>query len=257
MPRPKASSRQHSDAYDLHLAGLGSLAIWESLDKRYSDVVAPRTVDNWISGFKGLNPKIKELDSPFVFNKMEDYGLPLDASAYLLQLLTSWADGRLSWWPWVRDMRWVWRVHRAAPELELPDVWGLAQMFTTRERASDLAGNPDNFEDLYAYLAIKPWINERNLETYKRAYISIAEGLMQPINVEHETTSQDDFRRSAFTLLRERDDPVTLITSRVAARLLFGHPEVLPSGWPELFLEQREKMMKEGIQIKPTREENE
>ena len=178
MPRPKASSRQHSDAYDLHLAGLGSLAIWESLDKRYSDVVAPRTVDNWISGFKGLNPKIKELDSPFVFNKMEDYGLPLDASAYLLQLLTSWADGRLSWWPWVRDMRWVWRVHLAAPDLCLLDVYWLANTFALREKAHEVLGIPFDVDDLQAFLANRPWVSTAALERYREA---IADGRIPPV----------------------------------------------------------------------------
>ena len=57
----------------------------------------------------------------------------------------------------VRQARWCWRVHLAAPDIFLLDAYGLAQNFSFREQARDVLAVPLEVDDLEAILAYRSW----------------------------------------------------------------------------------------------------
>ena len=145
MPRPKASASQQGRAYQLYHDKLGPTAIFDKLCEEFENPVSARTVSAWMRGFRGLTEEVKKLDVPFEYHRMQEYGLPWEASRYVLRL---WAFVTSMWpifyksapRPTFREVRWWWRVHLAVPELDFYDVWQLAWRFTLREQRHELLG---------------------------------------------------------------------------------------------------------------------
>lgn len=131
---------------------------------------------------------------------MEEYkkhGIPWDASSFVLQearyhyLLSSAADFAAcerkytfnSWQaPTVREMKWRWKIRQAAPEIEAEvgcraDVRHLASKFVYREMLRDLYGQPAEFDDLEAALAMKPWLDEQHHQEY---HLAVERGVIPP-----------------------------------------------------------------------------
>lgn len=183
MPRPKKSPEQQVRAYQLHQQRFGAGAITLQLELEFEAPVSRRTVERWIGGF----PKDSELDSPFEWHRMEEYGLPWEASAFLLEMLFAARESRLNHLlpePTVRQARWWWRVHLAAPEIRDPDdLILLAQRFVSREIAHDILGSPLDLGDLQALLAYKRWRNDARRERYLAA---TTEGRIPALRPNHE-----------------------------------------------------------------------
>ena len=116
------------------------------------------------------------IDAQFQWHKMdnEEYDLPWEASAYLLELwrftvergVYSLEEMDL---PTVREVRWRWRIHLADLDLDMSGVLSLAWAFWAREIMQDLLEVPMELDDLEALLAYKPWQNNEMFEDYLRA----------------------------------------------------------------------------------------
>ena len=164
MPRPRASSEQQLKAYKLYIGGVGPTAIWEALIEKFDDAVSQRTVSTWVRGFRdGTKAReeqgLTDLDVPFEWHRLEEYGLPWEASGYLIEM---WAWYKEFWTsvattlnrpepppPTVRQARWWWRVHLAVPEMEVQmNVYCWAEAFGRRELLHGVLGLPLYVNDL-------------------------------------------------------------------------------------------------------------
>jgi len=170
MGRPKVSENQRLRAYDLYLQRFGPSQIRKRLEEDFGEletVVSLRTVKNWIRQFKDIVEADKSLDVPFEWHRLEEYVLPWEASPYLLKM---WAfvqeGGVIMPRPTFRQVRWWWRVHLAAPEMNKFNVCHLAQRFVHRELASLVLGVTLELADLEAYLAYRPWASDSKRHAY-------------------------------------------------------------------------------------------
>jgi len=143
----------------------------------------------------GGNPKkVGVLDEPFEWNRLEVYGLPWEASSYILDI---WVDQienlvhlpkfleifPISGYPDVisheelykrfpvtaRAARWWWRIHQVDPDLDSVGVVALAKCFRGKEYYRDVIGLPLILSDLDAMLAYRPWASNTNSERYRSA----------------------------------------------------------------------------------------
>ena len=176
-------ANQRMRAYNLYQQEFLPSLIHKQLQKEFTElevVVSLRTVMRWVREFKTVAEEVRELDKPFEWHKLEEYGLPWEASAFLLEMSILVQENKIyrgygfePLAPTVRQARWWWRVHLAAPDLDPVDVWYLAQRFVSRELACDALGEPEGFADLEAQLSYKPWDgwpkDSENLEIYRHA----------------------------------------------------------------------------------------
>ena len=239
MPRQRASPEQHKRAYDLFLEGSGPAAILRMLEDEFEEPVSARTVATWVKSFKELSPGTVSLDSPFEWHRLEEYGLPWEASAYLLEMWAFVQENEIYEArgftippPTIRQVRWWWRVHLAVPELDMADVWVLAQRFAFRELAHEVLGQPSGMADLEAHLAYKPWEgwpdSTEKLERYHRA---IEEGRIPPLRF-----------YKAMIVGPQMD--------KAMVRSMLGSQMFVP-GYPELLFSQTELAIKKLMEDKP------
>ena len=117
MPRPKANPEQHLQAYRLWQTGKGHTEIAVALEHEFANAVSERTISTWIRGFKALTPQTADLDSPFEWHRLGCYGLPWEASDFLLEMWRVIVTGQLIPVPvappTTRQMIWFWRVHHS------------------------------------------------------------------------------------------------------------------------------------------------
>lgn len=183
MARPRASLEQHMEAYELHRAGFGPSAIRKFLSDRFpGSVVSLRTITTWVGGFKGLRRETVDLDSPYQWLRLDEYGLPWESGAYLLGM---WAEMNEYWaWvatdldkpvrasPTVRQVLWWWRVHLAVPDAtDHLDIYLWAEDFVRYELFRDVLGESIDFAGLEAYLAYGPWRGSDKLNRYLKAVV--------------------------------------------------------------------------------------
>jgi hypothetical protein len=123
-------------------------------------------------------PAARLLDSIFEWHYMEEYGLPLEAGQFLVDMQT-WctesAGGPIIFT--VRAAKWCWRIHLTAPELAPTDLWLLAQKYIRRELNTEILGQPLDMRDLDEYLGYRPWTSEEHRNRYKKA---VQEGRVSP-----------------------------------------------------------------------------
>jgi hypothetical protein len=132
--------------------------------------------------------KVRDLDQPFEWHRLEVYKLPWEAGSYLLSMwreiqelraqlnLTHLIIPRRA--PTVRQARWWWRVHLAVPEMEDKlNVYLWAKEACKQELYRDLLGKPLNLSGFNAYLAYQPWANAENEMAYTTAW---SEGRVAP-----------------------------------------------------------------------------
>ena len=103
------------------------------------------------------------------WHRLGEYGLPGESSAFLLEMWRYvqeyFADALRGLEetiapPTVRQARWWWRVHEALPNEDDPaEIYFWAELFTRREMAQDILGEPLYVADLEPYLAYKPWLS--------------------------------------------------------------------------------------------------
>ena len=152
--------------------GLGHKAIYDALFAEYGEsgenkAVSERTVGNWIEKFKKIPAEALDEDAPFEWHRLEEYGLPWEASPYILDIWASILVARPL--TTVRAVRWWWRVHLAAPELSPLNIVFMAAEFEHRELVHEVFGQTMEMADLEAFLAFKPWIDEQHLLAYTDA----------------------------------------------------------------------------------------
>ena len=158
---------QQGRAYELYQENLGPTAIFDKLCEGFEKPVSARTVSAWLRGFKELGKGVNDLDAPFEYHRMGEYGLPWEAGGYLMEM---WAWAREFWadlaeklgdteppHPTVRRACWWWRVHSLVPEESMFDVYIWAQAFSWRELRHDVLDETVDMTGLSAYLAYRPW----------------------------------------------------------------------------------------------------
>ena len=189
MARPKANPNQHMKAYELYRQGNGPTAIADVLSKSFENPVSERTVGTWIRGFKTLDSRIVDLDGPFEWHRMEEYELPWEAGEFLLR---AWRNmegvGFLGLQeprtPTIREMRWWWRLHLAAPDLKaIFGFWWLSAQFCQRELRHEVLHQPLRTDDLEWVLFYKPWLIA-GMAAYKSA---LSQGLIPALALETES----------------------------------------------------------------------
>ena len=175
MPRPRANPEQHRLAYSFFLDGMGPTAIHNQLIGRYgtegpNKAISERTLATWINGFKDIEDRA--LDDIFEWHNLEEYDLPWEASSYLLEMIAyvQQTDSLRDVGPSVREVQWWWRVHLAAPDLSMFDVYWLAYPFVDREIRQVVTNSPSLvMSDLESHLAYRPWVSDQHLERYLEA----------------------------------------------------------------------------------------
>jgi hypothetical protein len=176
------------------------------------------------------------LDEPFRWHKLEEYGIPWEASGFIMDMLNEVhkfrgfvikyknelpfiVPARLI--PTFREVIWWWRVHQATPEIPqqvgyLGDISELSNSFVVREMAHELLKLPLETADLEACLALKPWLNEERHSDYHEM---VELGVVPPVNVEMEDMTSA-IRRDLFLKAGEKM-PVLSLPPRTS------HPELL------------------------------
>ena len=191
-----------TDAYRLwHTVGVKSATgIVRQLRKDYGlDAKNERTVRRWLDYWRQTESDFLRLDEAFAWNQLDSYGLPWEASRFLLDfatmliehrnptvVITDARGRRQSFPPTWREMRWAWRVHQALggeavmvygdhvrPEYRLGhylgDVEGVSAAFATRELVHHVLGEKLDLADLEGFLAYRPWEGHEERWRYLRA----------------------------------------------------------------------------------------
>ena len=178
MPRPKASEPQRLRAYELWVQQFGPTAIHRALKAEFEEkepveeaerAVSLNTVKNWMQGFDRLSPGTVDLDSPFQWHRLAEYGLPWEASAFLLEVFRlhrrresdlyagyPTVERPPFYGPTAREARWCWRIHQALPDVPVDYVVNIADEIWQRDLASNLLGLPFDIDGIVAEWAYRP-----------------------------------------------------------------------------------------------------
>ena len=257
MPRPKSDPAQKLRAYELYkVIGPRPTVIKEALDNEFGEyeAVSLRTISTWLSEFKSL---VTDLDDSFEWHRLEEYGLPWEASSYLLQM---WAhvmrqalalilaitnkftlsertvDIGLSEpiqiptesLPTVREARWWWRVHLALPDLGNEDIQSISTAFAYEEMRHDVFGLSSDFDGLEAVVSLRPWEGDEAVTSY---YQAVREGVVPLVRPSVGASWGNDNKKFL--------DSVNL-TSRLRGWPSEDYPHLLPSQLAKLRAEQED-----------------
>ena len=168
------------------------------------DMPGRGSIQKYSREYDDLDQSKKDLDDPFEWHRLEDYGLPWEAGSYLLSMWREIQElraqlnlthliipGRA---PTVRQARWWWRMHLAVPEMEdKRNVYLWAKEACKQELYRDLLDKPLNLSGFNAYLAYQPWVNAENEMAYKTAW---SEGRIAPPTIRFEEFVGDATSRS-------------------------------------------------------------
>ena len=147
-------------------------------------------------------------DERYEWQLMEECGLPDEASSFILEML-SWVregGGDLDLdqlpeiaRPTIRTVRWWWRVHMAAPGLDLRGVYTNAEQFAVNERVKEVLDWEVEMEGLWWYLCYTPWASPDHYARYK---LALEEGRIPRKVVArlHRWQQVDEFTVSAISL---------------------------------------------------------
>lgn len=201
MPRPKTHHDQELFAYQQYKDGCGPSEILRNLKGKFGEKssVSTRTIATWIKRFKAGG---NSLDEEFEWHKIEEYGLPWEASQYLLELWRNFKEWQRDSGiqPSARQLIWWWRIHNARPELRPHEVIDISQRFIIREMATDIAGKPKYMKDLEALIAYRGWDTNPDTNAYgrKRYLWAIENGIIPPLRPLDEEIS-DVYEVADFT----------------------------------------------------------
>ena len=182
MPRPRIDPQQEIYVYQLYVDSgrtLSARAMVQALEGRFGpqEAARQRTVERWLAGWK---TKPIEADVSFEWHRMEEYGLPREAGAYLVRMRVFVLEGKDRFYIEgpprrrrkpvfsFRLAKWCWWVHQAAPDLCMFDVSWLANSCSFRELACDLTGHPFDLDDIMDYLGFRPWVGLDRHARYMR-----------------------------------------------------------------------------------------
>src|SRR5919106_6757074 len=180
MPRPRKYSNHKLEAYGLYQQrkakgeDVSALDLQVELEELHPEGTASyRLIADWVREFKQQDEWQALLDSPFQWHRIEEYGLPWECGRYVLDLYlksSRYGDPERNVnyvvAPSVRQVRWWWRIHLAAPEVKGMDLILLAQRWVAREMAHDVLNVPLEMADLEALLIYRPWIGDQSRADY-------------------------------------------------------------------------------------------
>lgn len=194
--------------------------------------VSRGAVAKYTREYDNLPERARTAFMPFEWHRLEEYSLPWEASAYLLEMWAFFTAGRVyiavtppQPVPTVREVRWWWRVHLAVPNLDFLNVWFLAERFALRELAHELLDAPLDVADLETHLAWRPWEgwpeDTSRLERYRSA---VQNGQIPPLRDEPKLLD-DLLTRMA---LDGHMDTTTLFNAMIVVDSTWERPELLP-----------------------------
>lgn len=225
MPRPRSDPEQKLKAYGHYLKfGAKPSLIHAALKDEIGEyhAVSLRTVSSWLKEFKDYDTAI---DEPFEWHRIGEYqskrgGIPWEASEFLLSVKRFISRNAFSirflgtgeppigspnmprimpelFRLTVREARWIWRVHLAAPRMNIDEVIGLGKAFALREQAHDVLGQPFDVADLEAYLSLSGWDeDEKERRVYEGAVtIGLVPALRRYDVVEIRTALQEELKK--------------------------------------------------------------
>ena len=216
--------------------------LWEEgrIPRKVGRGSVQRCREKWIQ----LPVAVRRRDQPFEWNELEEYGLPWEAGNYLLQMWVSVKEGEAFKVmdarfvippPTVRQARWWWRVHLAAPDLRPHETWCLAQRFSNREVAYDLLNKPFHIADLEAHLAYRPWESPGKLSIYRKA---IGKGAIPAISVKS---------MEWFDIATELSSAGAGLNEILGELIAEGAQGVDSDVYPELFIWQQDILLQNYI----------
>ena len=182
MKAQERHQKQYSMAMQMHYNGRTHSQILMRLQNAFVDAISARTLSNWISNFKSLDKEGISRDAPFQLHLIEEYGLPIEASSYISEMIYELTtDPRLPifpsnlayegidspWTPTVREIDWWWRVHIMADDFSYQDVYLVASHYYVRDLLEEIGGIPADYSDLNAFMTYKPWISYGRTASYK------------------------------------------------------------------------------------------
>ena len=185
MPRPRKNEDQRLDTYLMYKQGFSPTRIHNGLKVRldageygeHEDLVHLNSVKNWLREFRESD---RGLDDAFEWHRLGDYGLPWEASEFLLEMWVyvqelnrdlKWALHYLDSPPpsTVRQANWWWRVHQAAPNQDKEFVRITAEQLWQCELYKDVLGKNVDVSGIEAYLAYRPWMSQEHQTAYHQA----------------------------------------------------------------------------------------
>ena len=147
-----------------------------------------RQIGRWLGHFRDIDKAVLRLEDPFEWHQVQSFGIPWEASSFLLEM---WAWARehqlgadvMLPTPTIRQARWWWWVHQAAPDITDPlDVYLISQAAVVREISHDALLAPMDLEDLQAWLAYKPWSGwPESTESLERYQAAVQAGRIPPL----------------------------------------------------------------------------
>ena len=167
---------QFNMAIQLHYQGLSHSQILRRLGDAFLDTPSKRTLSNWIAHFKAMDKEGVSRDAPFELHLMAEYGLALEASSYVPEMIFQLTN-RLrmpfinldDWRPTFRQVEWWWRVHNMEAEFSYQDVYVVATHYAIRELLEEIGSIPANYSDLNGLMTYKPWGSEQRTADYREA----------------------------------------------------------------------------------------
>ena len=180
MPVQEAKRDQDNLAMAMHFSGYTHSQILKRLQDKFVYPISRRTLTNWIARYKQLDKEGISRDAPFQLHLLADYGLPVEASQFISDMIyrmntasgIPFYDSRpnhIQWKPTFREVEWWWRVHNMAEDFDFRDVYLVATHYCVRELLEEVGGIPAEYSDLNAYMTYQPWRNEVRGEEYKEA----------------------------------------------------------------------------------------
>ncbi|MDA1270672.1 MAG: hypothetical protein O3A93_05365 [Chloroflexi bacterium] len=145
-----------------------------------SDMPGRGSIQKYAREYDDIPDEAKLLDEPFTWSRMGEYGLPWEASGFLLEMsrFIQEFEYRLSdalWHPpprppSVRQVRWWWRIHQAVPDMEdYTNIYLWAKEYELYELFDHLLGKKINISGLDAYFTYRPWSSAEHCERYVEA----------------------------------------------------------------------------------------
>ena len=152
-------------------------AIQKALESEFREPVSKSTVGNWAKGFRAYRPDGPDPDIPFAWSRMDEYGIPWDASRFVLDYLRASQQHTEGEPPLTfRQVKWAYRVweatgrhvHFLPPEVsQIPsdepadmdwrEIGFLSYLLASAEEASDVLCIENDLAGIDEYIARRPW----------------------------------------------------------------------------------------------------
>lgn len=207
MARPVDDANQMLAGYALYKRGVVTgAALWRKLVESFGDdAKTERQVRRWIEHYKGLDKSILNLDEPFEWHRLDEYGLPWEASYELLEVWAFYQRLRAllaTPLPTVRRAIWWWRIIKAMPGVgDMHDILSVAGAFVEREIRHQVLAETLDLTDLEACLAFSPWEGWPDDPTCANRYQkAIFDGVIPDLRIPTHEDSLNLYREQGFSI---------------------------------------------------------